>query len=33
MDGNEETYYVRPHDVEDFYKILERYGIGWNEVD
>ena len=29
MDGNEEEYYVVPHDVEDFKEILERYGIGW----
>ena len=30
MDGNEEEYYVVPHDVEDFKEILERYGIGWS---
>ena len=29
-DGNEEKYYVRPHDVEDFTEILERYGMEWS---
>lgn len=29
MDGNEEEYYIVPHDVEDFKEILDRYGIGW----
>lgn len=29
-DGNEEKYYVIPHDVEDFKVILERYGMDWN---
>lgn len=29
-DGNEEKYYIRPHDVEDFRIILERYGMEWN---
>lgn len=31
VDGNEEKYYVVPHDVEDFKVILERYGMEWNE--
>ena len=31
MDGNEEKYYVVPHDIEDFRVILERYGVDWNE--
>lgn len=30
-DGNEEKYYIRPHDIEDFRLILERYGMGWQE--
>ena len=30
-DGNEETYRIIPHDVEDFKEILDRYGIGWSE--
>ena len=29
-DGNEEKYYIRPHDVEDFEEILERYGMDWS---
>ena len=31
-DGNEETYTVIPHDVEDFKEIIDRYGIGWNNT-
>lgn len=27
-DGEEE-YYVKPHDVEDFRMLIERYGIDW----
>lgn len=30
-DGNEERYYIVPHDVEDFREILERFGVGWAE--
>ena len=33
VDGNEEKYFVRPHDVEDFGVILRRYGIGWADDD
>lgn len=29
-DGNEEKYFVVPHDIEDFKLILERYGMEWN---
>ena len=29
-DGNEERYYVVPHDVEDFEEIIERFGTGWS---
>ena len=32
MDGNEEEYYIVPHDVEDFKEILDRYGIGWADT-
>lgn len=32
MDGNEEDYYIVPHDVEDFKEILDRYGIGWADT-
>lgn len=30
LDGNEERYYVVPHDVEDFEAILDRYGTNWS---
>lgn len=30
-DGNEESYFTRPHDIEDFRVILERYGMEWNQ--
>lgn len=29
-DGNEEKYYIVPHDIEDFRTILERYGMEWS---
>ena len=29
LDGNEEEYFIVPHDVEDFKEILDRYGSGW----
>ena len=28
-DGNEESYFVRPHDIEDFEEVLRRYGMRW----
>ena len=30
VDGNEESYRVVPHDVEDFRKIIEEYGMDWD---
>ena len=30
-DGNEESYFLRPHDVEDFRAILDTYGLGWSD--
>lgn len=30
VDGNEETYRVIPHDIEDFKVIIERYGLEWS---
>ncbi len=30
VDGNEETYHVEPHDVEDFRCILEAHGMDWS---
>ena len=29
-DGNEDTYYVVPHDVEDFRAIIDKYGLDWS---
>lgn len=29
VDGNERTYYLAPHDIEDFREIIERYGMDW----
>ena len=30
-DGNEERYFVVPHDVEDFKALIEKHGLGWSE--
>lgn len=30
LDGNEEKYFVRPHDIEDFRIIMKRYGKDWD---
>lgn len=30
VDGNEETYRIVPHDIEDFKVIIERYGTEWS---
>ena len=30
-DGNEEKYYIRPHNIEDFRVILDKYGMDWNK--
>ena len=30
LDGNEERYYVVPHDVEDFRAIINQYGLDWS---
>ena len=29
-DGNEENYFIRPHDIEDFRTIIEKYGLDWD---
>ena len=29
--GGEEVYSIRPHDVEDFKVIIEKYGVDWAE--
>ncbi len=31
IDGDK--YFVKPHDLEDFKTIIERYGVDWNKVD
>ena len=31
-DGNEETYYIVPHDIEDFRAIIDKYGMDWAEA-
>lgn len=30
MDGNEARFFTRPHDVEDFKAIIERFGMEWS---
>lgn len=30
-DGNEEKYYIRPHNIEDFRVILDKYGMDWDK--
>ena len=30
MDGDEEKYFIRPHDLEDFKLIIDRFGTEWN---
>ena len=32
LDGNEEKYFVKPHDIEDFKLIMNRFGMDWSEV-
>lgn len=31
-DGDEPKFYVKPHDVEEFNEIINRYGLYWDEV-
>lgn len=31
-DDGEETYSIRPHDLEDFKEIIDRFGTEWNRV-
>lgn len=33
LDGNEEQYYIVPHDIEDFRKIINEYGLDWSHGD
>ena len=30
FDGDEEKYFIRPHDLEDFKLIIDRFGTEWN---
>ena len=32
-DGNEEKYSVKPHDLEDFKLIIDRFGTEWSWAD
>lgn len=32
QDGDKESYYIRPHDLEDFKLIIDRFGTEWNIV-
>lgn len=32
-DDTDESYYVRPHDLEDFKLIIDRYGVDWDNTD
>ena len=31
LDGNEEQYFIVPHDIEDFEDILQTYGMDWSK--
>lgn len=33
IDGDEPSYHIVPHDVEDFKKIIEKYGIDWGDAN
>ena len=30
IDGDEEKYFIRPHDLEDFKLLIDRFGTEWN---
>lgn len=30
IDGD--SYFVRPHDIEDFYEIIDRFGMHWSDT-
>ena len=32
FENNDEKYYIRPHDYEDFKLIIDRYGTNWSRV-
>lgn len=31
VDGFEEKYYIEPHDIEEFYAIINQYGMDWSK--
>lgn len=31
IDGD--SYFIRPHDIEDFHTIIERFGMNWSATD
>lgn len=31
-DGNEPKYYLVPHDIEEFWTIINEYGLEWDKV-
>lgn len=33
VDGNEEKYFIREHDYEEFAAIIRRYGLDWSDDD
>lgn len=30
-EGNEDKFYIVPHDIEDFRNIIDQYGLDWNK--
>ena len=32
-DGNEPSFYNVPHDVEEFWDLIKKYGIDWSVTD
>lgn len=33
FDGTDITFYVKPHDIEEFRDIIDQYGIDWSGAD
>lgn len=32
QDGNTPNFYIVPHDVEEFYSIIDRFGLDWQQL-
>lgn len=32
-DGDEPSFYVVPHDIEEFWMVIERYGMDWQKKE